>query len=252
MEEASKTEICTAILYNPHIKSVLIKNEMVDKQLARWIARFRQMENLQKIEMEGFIRIPHEEDKRDIAYMLQTNNTLRELSLRAQHTDVPTVIFGDLAWTCRPQSSRRKRSGEDCQLNNTCFLAMAKTLENHSFLETLDIHEIKNILSNVAANRIAKVIKKSPSLTIVRINIRVSAISAERILVALATKLTLKNVYLGYIPRNQMFSLATAAKLIEATNLSRDFLSKGVQVCEGKLKSWILLPLGEQLPRIIP
>jgi len=216
MDEADKTRICTAVLYNPRITAIKFASVSLDHQLSRWIARFRRMENLEKLEFEGFVSIPDDRDARDIAYMLQTNSTLQELSLWALYSDTTKLFLEAIAQFSKPHASLKKLSIKWCYSTHACFLAVGQALENYTSLETLDVMERKNSLCCLAANRIAKGIENSPSLKAVNIDVRrLPSAGAERILHALATKSTLKTVCISFIPRNET-CLSAAARMMEA------------------------------------
>lgn len=224
VDEAVRTRICTAILYSPRITSIKIESVTLNTQLARWIARYRRMENLTKLEFQGFVTIPNKGDARSIAYMLQTNTTLQELSLFALYSDTTKLFLEALAQSSRTQqASLKKLSVKCCYSTHDCFIAIGHVLERYPLLETLDLMEGKNELGDTAAIGIAQGIETSASLTAVTINVkRLSAVGAERILRSCASKSTLKAVCLGSIPSNEACFIA-AARVIEANESIEKF-----------------------------
>ncbi len=226
-------KIYTAILYNKsRIRSIRILQVSLDGHLAEWISRFRRMENLVQLELNGLRKItfsefvfntPGETNARNVAYMLQTNTKLQELSLVGLHSDTAKLFLQALAEFSRPQASLRKLSALQCGSIHDCFLYIGQALDKFPLLDTLVIRDYPNDRDVTPPKRFAEAIERSPSLRVVDIcTNHFSNRGAERILRSLCGKSQLKTVSVGSLPRNDEVCGRLLARIIDANQCIED------------------------------
>lgn len=232
VNDAVKTRICTAILYNPRITSIKITSVKIDKQLALWIARFRRMESLTRLEFKGLDKLwfasefvfdtPDETYARNIAYMLQTNTRLQELSFISLHRDTSKLFLRALAHFSRPRASLRKLTIRQCLLSHDCFVHVGRALENFTALDTLVVRDV-GYVGIEDASMLSEGIEKSASIRAVDFCINQHSEAAERILSALSTKSGLKNLSFGSVHSNEDKCSLALARIIDANPSIEDF-----------------------------
>lgn len=227
--DADQSRIYTAILGNPRIRSIEVENVTVKNELARFLPRLRRMDGLERL---AFYRcnIPDSKDLRNIAYMLQTNSRLCELSLCALHTDATKLFLEALGQSSRPEPALRKLSIKRCSLTHYCFVAIGQVLEHCPSLEILEIQERESYLGLAAGERLASGIAKSSSLLRIVIDVRrLSERVRDCLFRSLATISTLKKVSIGQV---SLTNDDLVVRMIEA-NASMEHLSIRSRVRSG-------------------
>ncbi len=146
-------KIYTTILHSCRITSIRILHVNLNRHLAEWISRFRRMENLTKLDLNGlgittftgFVpNTPEEANARHVAYMLQTNTKLEELSLVHLHSETAKLFLHALTQFSGPQTSLRKLSVVRFGSIHDCFLYIGQALDKFPLLESLVIQGMPN------------------------------------------------------------------------------------------------------------